>query len=1323
MKKSILSLLLAVVLTFGATQGMVSAFASIEADKDTPIAEIDNDNYQTFHDKKLEEHNNLLDSSIQRYGEFFGVYENEEEYNRAQEKRANKLAAAAYDLNDKKSTVKKTIQVLDKKSSKPISNAIVRLNGVPRFTDKNGEVRVLLTDPVYELYVEKNTKESVEQYNPHMEFIYVEDEKTDTTKTIYLKRPSDDLEIFAVNLRIGSAQSQRPQYYNLLEQKYHFALDYMDYPADIILETNVAPDFSCLYVNGKLDRMAVGNDFIYFDYNKMNADGSSWYKPEDTFTVSFIYEGIESKQYPLLLEFVDLDDIETPEVVFNGSNTNVRTMASRGKIDPITGGPSLDQDYGLGDNYSIDIVEFVEFLSKNLKNSTKNINRPKKSGRFSIEPKFSATYNTRTNTLAVIFGFEIDFSIYKTKQEKELYEQYQEACKEVRAAEPSMKATEKEISDAEDNLKNWKNQNKNEQENYDKIKKDIDEIVDLREKREWEEKEYGVAYNYEAIDYYQESLESEFDKSAKNLSNIAEQIKNGKDALSSLKQDLGKLQQTLDAKTNKILKGSIKVGFELKLLGKIEFNVSNYELYNLNISLSLMFSFSYTKHFMAGYVPMYLKASVKVGVKLEIVGVKDGEWYHEFLDMLRLYVQINIRGDAGVGLYDLASAGAFIDLLFNFFFQFGDYSDNSWGRFELSIGIRVKLLFFEWEFQFPNDTGEKWQWYFYGDPDKKDENAKAAKLMARSAYSKDNTTFNYVYQDSKPQMVNLGDGKYLTVWLQDSIHRDDYNRTELVYAIYDNGQWGDVKSVTNDTGTADFYPQLLKQGDNVYLAWQRLNGKLTENDSLYDMAARGEVWCSEFDLKEQIFTNTQRLTNDNDMDLAPKFATSNMSNGNITLIWQKNSNNDILGLNGVNSIVYSSYVNGKWSDSKTLYSTENIITYVTGAIDKNELLISFIEDTDKDVMTSDDRELKLIKATGEKNIIDSCEVGASQFVNEQGNIALYYYKDGNIMKTDLTTNKVVLACSSGDFDSGFNVVANEYGTVIFYNINGGESKQSFCVIFDAVAKKWTKGVKLSQCLDNADYCSGFITETGSIAYAHLVYDDIQSYAGINFGLKELKYSVEIKDAYFLGSLKNNEKFELFLTIENTGDYELNELKISLFGQEQVINLEEILKVGEERTIVVNFYANLGEQDSDIIIYNALINGIIVSEDTFIFYYGYVDYELSAEIQLVEGKQLLKIYLNNLSNYNSNGSLLVYVNGEARETRYLENVCQKGEVKIELYLDNLMKDDVIYIEFISDSLEIYTSNNNKTILSLIDSLNENVSFYNPYEQSLSFAKEI
>lgn len=52
MKKSILSLLLAVVFVFGATEGAINAFAESKRNEDTPIAQINNDNYKPYNYKQ-----------------------------------------------------------------------------------------------------------------------------------------------------------------------------------------------------------------------------------------------------------------------------------------------------------------------------------------------------------------------------------------------------------------------------------------------------------------------------------------------------------------------------------------------------------------------------------------------------------------------------------------------------------------------------------------------------------------------------------------------------------------------------------------------------------------------------------------------------------------------------------------------------------------------------------------------------------------------------------------------------------------------------------------------------------------------------------------------------------------------------------------------------------------------------------------------------------------------------------------------------------------------------------------------------------------------
>ncbi len=1334
MKKSILSLLLAVVLTFGATQGMVSAFAEIKHNEETPIAQIENDTYKVYQDR-LDEKAKLEDfaSTMESIGAETETYKNEDEFIQTQAKKATVKSTVAYAGAKIAEPIQKTIRVLDKLSSKPISNAIVRLNGVPRYTDRNGEIKAYLSDSVYELFVEKNSVGEEEQYNPHMEFIYLEDEaEKDSVKTVYLKRPSDDLEIYAVNLRIGYAGNPHAQYFNLLEQEYHFAIDYMDYAADIIVETNKVPDYTYLYVNGKLDRMTIGNDFIYFDYNKTNSDGSSYYKPGDKFSVVFEYNGIKSKSYDLLLGFTDLNVDVMPEVVGYSNQRSNRSSNSVG----------LGNDYGMFGEFEFDYNAVLEAIQDLMKASTKSLMKPKERHKwfehFSL--KISATYNPRENTSEFIFGFEFNLNIDKTQFEK--LDEYEEAADKAIVNGADIKAMQDDLKDLEYKLADAKFE-------YDQNDKEWDELEKCEERYKAMKQHYLDSGDLENAEKYEKMIwegdDSVYSK-FKNNYNAMKEIVANKDALESTK---AKMTETLNgmkklphvnSSGNGLVQSKFKANLQVEVYGTWKRNCSNGELISFIVSGRLGITVSHTWQFLVLYFPLYarIEGGFKIGVDIVITnseGEDNGQtWYgtislEEFWYFFKVIVEVKLRADVGIGLYDVLSVGGFGEFEIKLKLNIGELAyhkplKDTEGILKGNVGIKIKVLFWEYEFKYPDSVEPgKWEYQFLGESKKSKElsiQSRAFSLPLRSDST--NEIIDSVYQDCKPQCIELDDGKYLLVWLKDCSVRDNLNRTELVYAICENGELGEIHTVTNDTGCADFYPQLYKSRECVYLAWQRLNSKIVESDTFASMAAKGDIWFSEFDLGTNIFINTQRITNDDVMDMAPKFAVSD--NGALTLLWQRNSVNDILGLNGINSILSTTLANGEWSAPEVVYSSENIISYVTGAYVNDKLYVSFIEDTDKDVMTAYDRVVKVMNK-GDLIYSDAKDVGNTQFVKENGKISLYYLKDQTIVKTDdYLSNQQVITSESGEYNFGFTVVANENGTVIFYDTTNGEHKQSYCAVYDIASNEWLRKVQLSNVADNAKAVTGFINQDGSIVYAHVVTDDEESYGAIYYGNKQIKYEIQINDAAFCANLVNGEEFNLTVTVSNTGDYEISNLLFELFDQKQEVLLESSLKCGDEQCFNLKFIADISDEgESAELIVKAMRGENVVAKDSYQFFFGYTDVELSAVIKMENSDQQVAVLLQNISEYDSIGQVQIYKNGELIVTSEKLSV-KKGESKnIDLTLQNVCKDDNIYVEFVSDKLEKNAANNSTILLALADSIKEQLQSVNPYAEILNLARSI
>lgn len=249
MKKSIFSLLLAIIFAFGAAEGMVSAFASIETNKDTPIAQIENDDYVPYDYAKKTVNNITEDEAISNItreiktvGGYVETFSSEEEYLNS----LNKTTTADTIVNHENQTesVKQIIKVMTAATgstsnnnyveSKPVANAIVRINGIPRYTDRDGEINVSLIKGDYvELFVEK------EGYNTHIEILDI----TGDEKIVYLKQPNDDIDIYSAMFSLDGQSS------NVLIQDFHVNKNIdTDYYAELAVGCNVAADEYNIYV-------------------------------------------------------------------------------------------------------------------------------------------------------------------------------------------------------------------------------------------------------------------------------------------------------------------------------------------------------------------------------------------------------------------------------------------------------------------------------------------------------------------------------------------------------------------------------------------------------------------------------------------------------------------------------------------------------------------------------------------------------------------------------------------------------------------------------------------------------------------------------------------------------------------------------------------------------------------------------------------------------------------------------------------------------------------------------------------------------------------
>ena len=109
---------------------------------------------------------------------------------------------------------------------------------------------------------------------------------------------------------------------------------------------------------------------------------------------------------------------------------------------------------------------------------------------------------------------------------------------------------------------------------------------------------------------------------------------------------------------------------------------------------------------------------------------------------------------------------------------------------------------------------------------------------------------------------------------------------------------------------------LLKPGIHVDhlpdVTWQNIK-EGTDITSLEDMCKNSEIYYAKYDSESSQFVDVRQVSDNATLDMGPKFALQESADQPLTIVWQRNSVDDIFGLMGRNSIVYSTFDEGNWS--------------------------------------------------------------------------------------------------------------------------------------------------------------------------------------------------------------------------------------------------------------------------------------------------------------------------------------------------------------------------------------------------------------------------
>lgn len=171
----------------------------------------------------------------------------------------------------------------------------------------------------------------------------------------------------------------------------------------------------------------------------------------------------------------------------------------------------------------------------------------------------------------------------------------------------------------------------------------------------------------------------------------------------------------------------------------------------------------------------------------------------------------------------------------------------------------------------------------------------------------------------RPEIVNLGDGRLMMIYLRNDETRDSANAASLVYAIKDNGIWSEPVYIDSD-GTADGPADILCDGNKVYIAWSSTDTPATAtgddiNAVKQDLQKMNIRMCI-YDTAADTLSDTITVTSDEYLNSDVRLA---KENGDIALYYLKK---DIQNADSAEKLISTTSNYSTWA-KKVFDSDEN----------------------------------------------------------------------------------------------------------------------------------------------------------------------------------------------------------------------------------------------------------------------------------------------------------------------------------------------------------------------------------------------------------------
>lgn len=319
-----------------------------------------------------------------------------------------------------------------------------------------------------------------------------------------------------------------------------------------------------------------------------------------------------------------------------------------------------------------------------------------------------------------------------------------------------------------------------------------------------------------------------------------------------------------------------------------------------------------------------------------------------------------------------------------------------------------------------------------------------------------------VYDYVEPKIITCN-GTTIMVYADDIVGRGQNNLQALVYSIYNpvTGVWSAPQKIdNNDTFDNNF--ELYSYGTDIYVVYNEANKTFGDNADLEEISASTDISIARYDTVTGKIDNVESINNDNIYDMMPAF---NVVDSIPTVVWTRNIENNVFGMDNSNEIVYSQYINGAWTEPSVLVSKMPWITSVAVGELNGKAYVAATSDADNNADTQDDNKLVLIDFVGS---IKEVETGINnnanvQFVSFKGTETLIWCNAGQVdsLADGMVAPTSLISYEDFAIGSDFGWVDCNNGkyAVTFVSANGEEGSNVYTIYYNG--SEWTNPIKVT----------------------------------------------------------------------------------------------------------------------------------------------------------------------------------------------------------------------------------------------------------------------